>query len=125
MTENETSYQIRGAIFDAYNHYGPGLLEKVYQLYMIDDLKRRGCTVRSEVPIDMEINGVIVRDAFRLDLLVNECVIVELKSVAAMKEVFFKQLMSYLRVTNKKLGLLVNFKTDNIVKSIYRRVNGL
>lgn len=125
MTENETSYQIRGAIFDAYNHYGPGLLEKVYQLYLIDNLKRRGCTVRSEVPIDMEVNGEIVRDAFRLDLLVNECVIVELKSVAAMKEVFFKQLMTYLRVTNKKLGLLVNFKTDNIAKSIYRRVNGL
>lgn len=125
MTENETSYQIRGAIFDAYNHYGPGLLEKVYQLYMIDDLKRRGCTVRSEVPIDMEVNGEIVRDAFRLDLLVNDCVIVELKSVATMKEVFFKQLMTYLRVTNKKLGLLVNFKTDNIAKSIYRRVNNL
>lgn len=125
MTENETSYQIRGAIFDAYNHYGPGLLERVYQLYMIDDLKRRGCAVRSEVPIDMSVNGEIVRDAFRLDLLVNDCVIVELKSVAVMKEVFFKQLTTYLRVTNKKLGLLVNFKTDNIAKSIYRRVNGL
>lgn len=73
----------------------------------------------------MEVNGEIVRDAFRLDLLVNDCVIVELKSVATMREVFFKQLMTYLRITNKKLGLLVNFKTDNIAKSIYRRVNGL
>lgn len=125
MTENETSYQIRGAIFDAYNHYGPGLLERVYQLFMIDNLQRRGCTVRSEVPVDMEINGEIVREAFRLDLLVNECVIVELKSTAVMREVFFKQLTTYLRVTGKKLVLLVNFKTDNISKSIYRRVNGL
>ena len=125
MTENETSYQIRGAIFDAYNHFGPGLLERVYQIFMIENLKRRGCTVRSEVPIDMEVNGEIVRDAFRIDLLVNDCVIVELKSTTVMKELFIKQLMTYLRITGKKLGILVNFKTDDISKSIYRRVNKL
>ena len=73
----------------------------------------------------MIYDGVKVKKAYRIDMLVEDKVIVELKAVSHMNEIWFKQLMTYLKMTGLKLGLLVNFETENIDKSIYRRVNGL
>ncbi len=122
MTENEISYEIRGTIFDVYNKLGPGLLESVYDMAMAAELKRRGLRVERQVRIPVVYGDEVVEDAFRLDLLVEQKVIIELKSVLEMKNVFFLQLLTYLKLTGKHLGLLVNFNTDDIAHSIFRRI---
>ena len=122
MTENEISYEIRGAIFDVYNKLGPGLLESVYEMAMAAELKRRGLRVERQVRIPVVYGDEVVGDAFRLDLLVEQKVIIELKSVLEMKNVVFLQLLTYLKLTGKHLGLLVNFNTDDIAHSIFRRI---
>ena len=125
MTENEISYEIRGAIFNVYNELGPGLLESVYQAALKYELKKRGLSVRTEVPLNVMYDGVKLDVEFRLDLIVENKVIIELKSVEELKKVHFKQLITYLKITRLKLGLLVNFNTDNITKSIKRIANNL
>lgn len=122
MTENEISYEIRGAIFDVYNKLGPGLLESVYEVAMASELRKRGLKVERQVRIPVVYGEEVVEDAFRLDLLVEQKVIIELKSVLEMKNVFFLQLLTYLKLTGKHLGLLVNFNTDDIAHSIFRRI---
>ena len=125
MTENEISYKIRGAIFNVYNHLGPGLLESAYEVAMRIELEKMGCQVETQVYLPVVYEGVTIPNAFRIDTLVDDKVIVEFKAVASMQEVFFSQLMTYLKLSGKKLGILVNFKTTDISKSIYRRVNNL
>lgn len=125
MTENEISYKIRGAIFNVYNHLGPGLLESAYEVAMRIELEKMGCQVETQVYLPVVYEGVTIPNAFRIDMLVDDKVIVEFKAVASMQEVFFSQLMTYLKLSGKKLGILVNFKTTDISKSIYRRVNNL
>lgn len=125
MTENEISYKIRGAIFNVYNHLGPGLLESAYEVAMRIELEKVGCQVETQVYLPVVYEGVTIPNAFRIDMLVDDKVIVEFKAVASMQEVFFSQLMTYLKLSGKKLGILVNFKTTDISKSIYRRVNNL
>ena len=124
-TENEISYKIRGAIFNVYNNLGPGLLESAYEIALRIELEKMGCQVQTQVSLPIIYEGVVINNAFRIDMLINDKVIVELKAVASMQEVFFSQLMTYLKLTGKKLGILVNFKTTDISKSIYRRANGL
>ena len=124
-TENEKSYKIRGAIFNVYNHLGPGLLESAYEVAMRIELEKMGCKVETQVCLPIVYEGVTIPNAFRIDMLVDDKVIVEFKAVASMQEVFFSQLMTYLKLSGKKLGILVNFKTTDISKSIYRRVNNL
>ena len=123
--ENEISYKIRGAIFNVYNKLGPGLLESAYEAALKIELEKEGCQVETQVYLPMIYDGIKVEKAYRIDLLVEKKVIVELKAVANLNEICFKQLMTYLKMTGLKLGILVNFETDNIEKSIYRRVNGL
>ena len=123
--ENEISYKIRGAIFNVYNHLGPGLLESAYEVATRIELEKMGCKVETQVCLPIVYEGVTIPNAFRIDMLVDDKVIVEFKAVASMQEVFFSQLMTYLKLSGKKLGILVNFKTTDISKSIYRRVNNL
>lgn len=125
MTENEISYKIRGAIFKVYKKIGPGLFENVYQHVLKYELEKNGLLVKSEVPLPLLYDNVSFDIGFRIDLLVNEKVIIEIKSVENITEVHHKQLITYLRLTNKKLGILVNFKTEDIQRSIFRKVNGL
>ena len=125
MTENEISYQIRGAIFKVYNELGPGLLESIYQAALVYELNKRGLKVRKEVPVPVIYDGIKLDVNFRLDLLVENKVILELKSIEKLKRVHYKQLMTYLNITGLKLGLLVNFNTDDIMNSIKRVVNKL
>lgn len=123
--ENELSYKIRGAIFNVYNNLGPGLLESAYEVALRIELEKAGCQVQTQVYLPIVYEGVTIPNAFRIDMLVDDKVIIELKAVASVQEVFFSQLMTYLKLTGKKLGILVNFKTTDISKSIYRRVNNL
>ncbi len=125
MTENEVSYQVRGAIFAVYNQLGPGLLESVYEKALFFELKKNGLRVETQKPVPVIYDGVEISNDLRLDILVEDCVIVELKSVNEMRDVFMKQLLTYLRLSNKRLGLLVNFNTNDIVKSTIRMVNNL
>ena len=123
MTDNELTYEIRGAIFDVYNELGPGLLESVYEEALAFELKERGLIVAKQVEVPVVYKGNELKTPLRLDLLVNDQVIVELKSVEEMKPVFAKQLLTYLKLMDKRVGLLVNFNTSNLRESIKRIVN--
>jgi len=125
IEENEISYKIRGAIFNVYNNLGPGLLESAYEEALRIELEKVGCNVRTQVTLPMVYEGVTILNAYRIDMLVDDKVIIEIKAATSLPEVFFAQLMTYLKLTGKKLGFLVNFKTTDISKSIYRRVNNL
>ena len=123
MTINELAYQIRGAIYDVYKALGPGLLESVYEEALVFELEQRGLKVERQKVVPIIYKGNCLKTELRLDLLVEDQVIVELKSVEEMKKVYAKQLLTYLRLMDKRLGLLVNFNTDNILTSIHRIAN--
>ena len=100
-------------------------MESAYEAALKIELEKAGCKVQTQVYLPMTYDGIKIEKAYRIDMLIENKVIVELKAVSSMKEIWFKQLMTYLKMTGLKLGLLVNFETENIDKSIYRRVNGL
>ena len=126
MTENQISYQIRGAIYDVYKTLGPGLLESVYEEALCYELEQRGMTVERQKQVPVVYKGVILKSDLRLDLLVDDKVIIELKSVSEMRDVFFKQTLTYCKLLNKKLGVLVNFNVNDILDgAIFRVANGL
>ena len=123
MTINELTYEIRGAIFDVYNALGPGLLESVYEEALVFELRHRGLRVERQMEVPIHYKGNELKTTLRLDLLVENEVIVELKSVEEMKPVFAKQLLTYLKLLDKRVGLLVNFNTSNLRENIQRIIN--
>ena len=123
MTDNELTYEIRGAIFDVYNELGPGLLESVYEEALVFELEERGLKVERQVEVPIQYKGNELKTPLRLDLLIENQIIVELKSVEEMKPVFAKQLLTYLRLLDKRVGLLVNFSSANIREGIKRIAN--
>jgi len=123
MTENEISYLVRGAIFKVYNNLGPGLFESVYESALFYELEKLELKVKKQVEIIINYEEIILDGAFRLDLLVEDKVIIELKSVEELAPIHYKQIATYLRLSNKKLGLLVNFNTLNILNDIKRIAN--
>ena len=126
MTENQISFQIRGAIFDVYKNLGPGLLESVYEEALCYELEQRGLKVERQKQVPIIYKDITMKSDLRLDLLVEDKVIVELKSVSEMKDIFFKQTLTYCKLMNKKLGLLVNFNADDIMDgAIFRVANGM
>jgi len=125
MNENDITYILRGAIFKVYNTLEPGLLESVYEAALKHQLIKDGVVVETQVPIPVIYDDVKLELGFRLDLLLNNKVIVEIKSVEILAPVHHKQLLTYLKLTGKKLGILVNFNTDNIASGITRIVNNL
>lgn len=125
MIENEVSYKIRGCIFNVYNNLGPGLLESAYEAALKYELEKANLQVRTQVALPMIYESIKVDVGYRLDLLVENKVIIELKSVEFLLDVHHKQLITYLKLSGLKLGLLVNFNSDDISKSIFRKVNGL
>ena len=126
MTDNDITYQIRGAIYDVYKNLGPGLLESVYEEAMVYELQKRGLKVERQKEVPIHYDGHLLKTSLRLDLLVEGRVIVELKSVKEMQDVFWKQTRTYLRLMGLNVGILVNFNTDDILDdSIHRVVNGL
>jgi len=122
MQENAITYRIRGAIFKVYNELGPGLLESIYEAALEYQLKKDGLEVKNQVKIDIYYDGHLLPIEYRLDILVEDCVIIELKSVESLQPVHHKQLLTYMKLTKKRVGLLVNFNTDNIQDSIIRKI---
>lgn len=125
MTENEIAQGVVDAAYRIHTELGPGLLESVYETLLAHELMRRGLEVERQSPVSIEYHGFKFHDAFRADMVVNGRVIIELKSVETVMPVHKKQLLTYLRLTRLKLGLLVNFGDALIKNGISRVVNGL
>ena len=125
MKENDISYIIRGVIFKVYNTLGPGLLESVYVAALMYELKKEGLSVSKEVAVPVYYNDEKLEKGFRLDILVEDKVIIEVKSVQNLAEVHHKQVLTYLKLTKLKLAILVNFNVDEIIQGIFRKVNNL
>jgi GxxExxY protein len=125
MNENDISYDIRGAAFKVHTALGPGLLESVYEMALAHELNKMGYMVRSQVALPVIYDGIKLEMGFRLDLLINDLVIIEVKSVDALADVHQKQLLTYLKLSGKKLGLLINFNVSSLKDSIVRIVNNL
>ena len=124
MTDNDITYQIRGAIYDVYKALGPGLLESVYEEAMVYELQKRNLKVERQKEVPIHYDGHVLKTQLKLDLLVEDRVVVELKSVKEMQDVFWKQTRTYLRLLGLNVGILVNFNTDDILdNSIHRVVN--
>lgn len=123
--ENELSYLVRGIVFKVYNRLGPGLLESVYEKALQYELMNIGLDVECQVGVPVYYNEIRLEVGFRIDLLVERLVIIEVKSIESLLDVHHKQLLTYLRLTDIKLGLLINFNTSSIDKSIIRIVNKL
>ena len=123
MHENEITFLIHGAIFKVYNTLGPGLLESSYEAALGYELVKSGLMVEHQVGLPMIYEDLRLDVGYRLDLLVEKKVIVEIKSVESLAEVHYKQLVTYLRLSGLKVGLLVNFNSAEIAQSIHRRVN--
>ena len=125
MTENDISYKVRGAISKVYKTLGPGLLESVYESALYYELTKGNLKVQRQLEISVPYEDIVLDVAFRIDLLVEDKVIIELKSVEDLAPVHYKQIMTYLKLTDKKLGLLVNFNSTDIFDDIKRIVNKL
>ena len=125
MNENELSYHIRGCIFKVFNALGPGLLESAYQAALIYELEKSGLSIQSQVALPMIYETIKIDVGYRMDIVVDKKVVIEIKSVEAIADVHHKQLLTYLKLSGLKLGILVNFNTDQIAKSIIRKVNAL
>jgi GxxExxY protein len=125
MELNDLTYKIRGAIYTVHNTLGPGLLESVYEAALIYELKALGLDVQSQVGIPVNYNGVMLELGFRADIIVENIVVIEIKSIEALHDVHKKQLLTYLKLANKKLGLLINFNVASLVdkESLVRVIN--
>jgi GxxExxY protein len=125
MDINKISSAVIKAAIDVHKELGPGLLESVYQSCMILELSEIGLKVNAEVPVSVKFRGKEITDqGFRIDLLVEDSLIVELKSVEQIKDIHKKQLLTYLRLANKPLGLLINFNEVLLKDGITRIING-
>jgi GxxExxY protein len=123
MTENEIAKQIVDAAYAVHTRLGPGLLESVYEVVLTYEIERRGLRVDRQVGIGIHYDNLSVPEAFRADLVVENKVIVELKSVEAVAPVHKKQLLTYLRLADKRLGLLINFGAETIREGTHRVAN--
>lgn len=124
MELNQLSSKIIKAAINVHNELGPGLLESVYQSCMVIELRKMGIKVQSEVPLPIFYQGQRVHEeGFRLDLLVENTIIVELKSVERVQDVHKKQVLPYLRLAKKPLGLLINFNEAMLKEGITRIIN--
>jgi len=125
MNENEIAKIIVDVAYKMHVALGPGLLESAYETVMEYDLLKRGLIVGRQVDVPIYYDGIKIETAFRADLIVNDLVIIELKSVEQLHPVHPKQLLTYLKLTDKHLGLLINFNVPLIKNGITRIVNGL
>lgn len=125
MELNELTYQIRGAIYKVHRSLGPGLLESVYEAALVYELKSLGLSVQNQLGFPVNYNGVKLDMGFRLDLLIEDIVVVEIKSVEVLHDVHKKQLLTYLKLAEKKIGFLVNFNSVTLrdKESIIRMIN--
>ena len=125
MHENEIAKIIVDAAFKVHQALGPGLFESVYETVLAHEIEKRGLAVERQKAIPINYGGMVFDEGFRADLVVDDKVIVELKSVETVSPVHKKQLLTYLRLADKRLGLLINFGANLIKEGIFRVVNGL
>ena len=125
MTENELSNKIIGVAIELHRILGPGLLESAYENALSYDLKEVGIEVKQQMPMPFVYKEIKLDVGYRLDLLIEKKVIVEIKSVEMLVPVHYAQLLTYLRLSNIKLGLLINFNTKLLKDGIHRVVNHL
>ena len=117
------SYKVIGCAMEVYKTLGPGLLEKIYQKALMKELEIQNIKAEMEDPVSVVYKGFEIGEGLRLDILVEGQLILELKSVEELSIVHYKQLVSYLKLTDKKVGLLINFNVDDLMDGIHRVVN--
>jgi GxxExxY protein len=125
MNENELSYQIIGAAMDLHKNLGPGLLESVYESALSYDLKALGLEIKTQVPMPLVYKEVKQDVGYRIDIIVENKVIIEIKSIENLAPVHFAQTLTYLKLSDKKLALLINFNSKLLKDGIHRIVNNL
>lgn len=125
MKENDIATKVIGVSIELHKRLGPGLLESVYEHALKFDLIEAGLKVQRQVPMPFIYKEVELETGYKLDLLVDSLVIIEIKSVDALAPVHFAQLLTYLELSNFKLGLLINFNTKLLKEGIHRVVNNL
>ena len=124
MSENEIAKRVLDCAFVVHTKLGPGLLESVYEVVMAHELRKKGLTVERQKPMPITYDGVRFEQAFRADLLVDSKVIAELKSVESLSVLHAKQVLTQLRMTDRKLGPLINFGEAHLKNGIKRIING-
>ena len=125
MNENQIAKEVVDAAVKIHSKLGPGLLESVYEAVLARELERRGLRVERQLPIPIEYDGLRFDEGFRADIIVEGKVILELNSVEQLAKVHFKQLSTYLKLADKRLGLLLNFGADLMKEGIKRIANGM
>ncbi|RRO15295.1 GxxExxY protein [Flavobacteriaceae bacterium 14752] len=125
MTENEISYKVIGIAIKLHNELGPGLLESAYEAALKHDLEEFGFKVKQQVPMPFIYKEIKTDIGYRLDLVIEDKLVIEIKSLENLAPVHYAQLLTYLKLSNKKLGLLINFNTKLLKDGIHRIVNNL
>ena len=125
MTENEIAYQIVGASLELHREVGPGLLESAYESALAYELAQRGLSVKKQCAMPFHYKNVMMEIGYKIDLLVVDKVSIELKSVEQLHPVHYAQTLTYLKLSNLKLALLINFNEKFIKDGIHRIVNNL
>jgi GxxExxY protein len=120
---NQVAYDIVACAIEVHRHLGAGLLESVYQVCLLKELENKGLEVRKELYLPIIYKGIDLGNKLRLDILVNDLVIVELKSVETVIPLYKAQLLSYMKLTQKPKGLLINFNSETITKGCTSLVN--
>ena len=125
MDEDSISHQIIGAAIEVHRTLGPGLLESIYEAALEMELGERALKVRRQVELPVSYKGRLLDGGYRIDLIVEESVIIEIKAVERLLPVFESQLLTYLKLSDKRLGLLINFNSSVVSNSVRRVVNKL
>ena len=125
MTENDISYKIIGAALEVHKKLGVGLLESAYETALVYELQKLGFDVKQQYSLPLNYKEIAIDNAYRIDILVENKVIIEVKSVLELHPIHFAQTKTYLKFTNLKLGLLINFKKQLLTDGIHRIVNKL
>ncbi|GAB0156442.1 GxxExxY protein [Chryseobacterium sp. Alg-005] len=125
MTENDLSYKIIGAALEVHKNLGVGLLENAYEQALVYELNKLGFNIKQQVYLPLKYKEVNIDNAYKIDLMVEDKVIIEIKSVLEINPVFYSQVLTYLKLTNIQLGLLINFNNPLLKNGIHRIVNKL
>ncbi|MBQ3630368.1 MAG: GxxExxY protein [Prevotella sp.] len=122
--DNDYTYRMLQCAYEVHTALGPGLLESVYEAALIYELQRNGFKVKHQVPVQVKYKEVELNVDLRLDVIVDDTVILELKSVSEVQPIHSKQLLTYMRLTGVKLGYIINFNVDKLKDGIKRVING-
>ena len=125
MKENDVASHIVDAAYRLHTSLGPGIFEIVYEVTLAHELRKHGYLVERQVPVPIAWDGIRFDEGFRADLIIDKCVLVEVKSISALDPVHSKQVLTYLRLMDKRLGILINFGEHLIKNGIKRIANGM